>query len=81
VGVEVAGNVADLAVQVGVAAAAGAVAVGQINADLVAEETGQAVTTYQDLFLASPKCDSSELVVGGRRPDLYTRKALFCPKN
>jgi hypothetical protein len=38
-GVWVAGNVTDLAAQVGAAAAAGA----QINADLVAEETRQAV--------------------------------------
>jgi thioredoxin reductase len=39
----VAGNVTDLAAQVGAAAAAGAVAAAQINADLVAEDTRRAV--------------------------------------
>jgi len=42
-GVWAAGNVTDLAAQVGAAAAAGAVAAAQINADLVAEDTRQAV--------------------------------------
>jgi thioredoxin reductase len=42
-GVWVAGNVTDLAAQVGAAAAAGATAAAQINADLVAEDTRQAV--------------------------------------
>jgi thioredoxin reductase len=42
-GVWVAGNITDLAAQVGAAAAAGATAAAQINADLVAEETRQAV--------------------------------------
>ncbi|MEV8567987.1 bifunctional NAD(P)/FAD-dependent oxidoreductase/class I SAM-dependent methyltransferase [Streptomyces sp. NPDC051322] len=42
-GVWVAGNVTDPAAQVGTAAAAGAAAAAQINADLVAEETRQAV--------------------------------------
>jgi len=42
-GVWVAGNVTDLAAQVGAAAAAGAMAAAQINADLVAEETSRAV--------------------------------------
>ncbi|HEU4490232.1 MAG TPA: NAD(P)/FAD-dependent oxidoreductase [Jiangellales bacterium] len=42
-GVWVAGNVTDLSAQVGAAAAAGATAAAQINADLVAEETQQAV--------------------------------------
>ncbi|HEX7996520.1 MAG TPA: NAD(P)/FAD-dependent oxidoreductase [Streptosporangiaceae bacterium] len=42
-GVWVAGNVTDLAAHVGAAAAAGAVAGAHINADLVAEETGEAV--------------------------------------
>jgi thioredoxin reductase len=42
-GVWVAGNVTDLSAQVGAAAAAGAAAAGQINADLVNEETQQAV--------------------------------------
>ena len=42
-GVWVAGNVTDLAAQVGTAASQGAFAGAQINADLVMEETGQAV--------------------------------------
>jgi thioredoxin reductase len=42
-GVWVAGNVTDLAAHVGAAAAAGAVAGAHINADLVAEETREAV--------------------------------------
>ena len=42
-GVWVAGNVTDLSAQVGASAAAGAGAGAQINADLVAEETGRAV--------------------------------------
>jgi thioredoxin reductase len=51
-GVWVAGNVTDLAAQVGAAAAAGALAAAQINADLVAEETRQAVAAHQDPSLA-----------------------------
>jgi thioredoxin reductase len=51
-GVWVAGNVTDLAAQVGTAAAAGAVAAAQINADLVAEETQQAVAAHQGRLLA-----------------------------
>ena len=46
-GVWVAGNVTDLAAHVGAAAAAGAFAAAQINADLVAEETRRAVTAYR----------------------------------
>jgi thioredoxin reductase len=45
-GVWAAGNVADISAQVGSAAAAGAFAGAQINADLVAEETRQAVAAY-----------------------------------
>lgn len=47
-GVWVAGNVTDLAAQVGAAAAAGAGAAAQINADLVAEETRRAVDAYRE---------------------------------
>jgi thioredoxin reductase len=47
-GVWVAGNVTDPAAQVGAAAAAGAGAAAQINADLVAEETRQAVAAHRD---------------------------------
>jgi thioredoxin reductase len=46
-GVWVAGNVTDLAAHVGAAAAAGAFAAAQINADLVAEDTDRAVRAYR----------------------------------
>ncbi|WP_040833837.1 NAD(P)/FAD-dependent oxidoreductase [Nocardia brevicatena] len=47
-GVWVAGNVTDPSAQVGASAAAGAFAGAQINADLVEEETHQAVAAYRD---------------------------------
>lgn len=46
-GVWAAGNVAELAAQVGTSAAAGASAAAQINADLVIEETKEAVEAYR----------------------------------
>lgn len=46
-GVWVAGNVTDPAAQVGNAAAAGAMAGAQINADLIAEETREAVAAHR----------------------------------
>jgi len=46
-GVWVAGNVTDLTAQVGASAAAGAFAGAQINADLVAEETREAVAAFR----------------------------------
>lgn len=46
-GVWAAGNVTDLAAQVGAAAAAGAFAGAQINADLTAEDTREAVAAYR----------------------------------
>jgi thioredoxin reductase len=46
-GVWVAGNVTDLMAQVGGSAAAGALAGAHINADLVAEETSEAVAAFQ----------------------------------
>lgn len=52
-GVWAAGNVTDLAAQVGAAAAAGAYAAAQLNADLVAEETRLAVAAYRQRSLAS----------------------------
>jgi thioredoxin reductase len=51
-GVWVAGNVTDLAAQVGAAAAGGAVAAAMINADLVAEETGRAVAALRQALSA-----------------------------
>src|SRR5437660_7764514 len=46
-GVWAAGNVTDLAAQVGASAAAGALAAAQINADLAAEDTKIAVAAYR----------------------------------
>jgi thioredoxin reductase len=46
-GVWAAGNVTDIAAQVGASAAAGAFAAAQINADLVAEETAAAVAAHR----------------------------------
>jgi thioredoxin reductase len=48
-GVWAAGNVTDLAAQVGASAAAGAFAAAQINADLVAEETRAAVESWRSV--------------------------------
>ena len=66
-GVWAAGNVTDLAAQVGGAAAAGAMAGARINADLVAEETRQAVAAGRDPFSAKAEARVSELVTGDRR--------------
>jgi thioredoxin reductase len=63
-GVWVAGNVTNLAAQVGAAAAA------QINADLVAEETRQAVAAHRDPFSAASEARVCELVMGDRRHGL-----------
>lgn len=52
-GVWAAGNVTDLAAQVGASAAAGAFAAAQINADLVAEETRGAVESYRGVSWAA----------------------------
>ena len=55
----VAGNVTDLTAQVGAAAAAGAMAGAHINADLVTEETRDAVLAHRDAFTADgspPTC-------------------------
>ena len=69
-GVWVAGNVTDLTAQVGAAAAAGAMAGAQINADLVAEETRQAVAAYRDPFSARTEARVCDLVMGDRRHGL-----------
>jgi thioredoxin reductase len=66
-GIWVAGNVTDVSAQVGAAAAAGAAAAGQINADLVAEEVRRAVAAYRDPFSAASEARVSELVTGDRR--------------
>lgn len=53
-GVWAAGNVTDLAAQVGASAAAGAFAAAQINADLVDEETLTAVQRYRVVSATAP---------------------------
>ncbi|MGP3976188.1 NAD(P)/FAD-dependent oxidoreductase [Streptomyces sp. 8N114] len=66
-GVWVAGNVTELSAQVGTAAAAGAGAGAQINADLVAEETRQAVAAHRDPFSPAAEARLGEPVAGERR--------------
>lgn len=66
-GVWAAGNVTDLAAQVGAAAAAGAFAAAQINADLVAEDTRRAVAAYREPFSAETEARVAELAMGARR--------------
>ncbi|MBF6439355.1 NAD(P)/FAD-dependent oxidoreductase [Nocardia cyriacigeorgica] len=53
-GVWAAGNVVDLSAQVGAAGAAGTMAGAQINADLVAEETRQAVAALRERAASEP---------------------------
>jgi thioredoxin reductase len=69
-GVWVAGNVTDPAAQVGTAAAAGAAAAAQINAELVAEEAECAVAACRDPFSAGSEASLCELVMGDRRHGL-----------
>ncbi len=52
-GIWAAGNVTDIAAQVGASAAAGAFTAAQINADLVAEDTDAAVDAYRRLSAVS----------------------------
>ncbi|ONI90769.1 thioredoxin reductase [Saccharothrix sp. ALI-22-I] len=67
-GVWFAGNVTDLLAQVGSAAAAGAAAGAQINADLVTEDTRWAVAAHP--FSAASEARVAELVMGSRRHGL-----------
>lgn len=69
-GVWAAGNVTDLSAQVGAAAAAGAFAAAQINADLVAEDTRRAVAAYREPFSAGTEARVAELAIGDRRHGL-----------
>lgn len=69
-GVWLAGNVTDLMAQVGAAAAGGAAAGAQINADLVAEDTRRAVAAYRDVFSAANEARVCEKVLGERRHGL-----------
>ncbi|MET8876363.1 NAD(P)/FAD-dependent oxidoreductase [Nocardia sp. NPDC004604] len=66
-GVWAAGNVTDLMAQVGSAAAAGAAAAAQINADLVTEETGRAVAAYREPFSAAAEAQLCEAMPNDRR--------------
>jgi len=63
-GLWAAGNVTDPMAQVGAAAAA------MINADLVAEETRQAVAARRDRFSAETEARVCELVMGSRHHGL-----------
>ena len=58
-GVWVAGNVTDLPAQVVSAAAGGVVAAAAINADLIAQETRQAVSAYRDQRAAAGRVTAS----------------------
>ncbi len=69
-GVWAAGNVTDLAAQVGAAAAGGAVAGAAINADLIAEETRRAVAALRHPFSGRFEARVAELVAGERRHGL-----------
>ena len=69
-GVWAAGNVTDLVAQVGSSAAAGAAAGAQINADLVAEETREAVSAFRDPFSAESEARVCDQVMGERRHGL-----------
>ena len=69
-GVWAAGNITDPMAQVGTAAAEGATAAAMINADLVAEETQQAVQARRDPFSAESEARVCELVMGSRRHGL-----------
>jgi thioredoxin reductase len=69
-GVWVAGNVTDLVAQVGAAAAAGAMAGARINADLVTEETRDAVAAYRDVFSGASEARLCEQAAGDRRHGL-----------
>ncbi|MBF6173755.1 NAD(P)/FAD-dependent oxidoreductase [Nocardia blacklockiae] len=66
-GVWAAGNVTDLSAQVGGAAAAGAVAGGHINADLITEDTDRAVEAARTPFSPAAEAEVAELVTGDRR--------------
>ncbi|GLY63426.1 NAD(P)/FAD-dependent oxidoreductase [Amycolatopsis taiwanensis] len=69
-GVWVAGNLADPAANVLLAAASGATAAGAINADLVAEDTRRAVAARKDPFAAESEARLCEHVMGDRRHGL-----------
>lgn len=69
-GLWVAGNVTDLVAHVGAAAAAGATAAADINSDLIADETRQAVAARRDPFSRQSEARVCEVVLGDRRHGL-----------
>ncbi|GAA4692995.1 NAD(P)/FAD-dependent oxidoreductase [Pseudonocardia yuanmonensis] len=69
-GVWAAGNVTDPSAQVGAAAAGGAWAAAQINADLIGDETRRAVAAFRDPFCAASEQRVAALVAGDRRHGL-----------
>jgi thioredoxin reductase len=69
-GVWAAGNVTDLSAQVGAAAAAGALAGAQLNADLIDERIRHAVAARRSGFSAATEAAVSERVLGDRRHGL-----------
>jgi thioredoxin reductase len=69
-GVWAAGNLTDLAAQVGAASAGGATAAAQINADLVTEDARSAVAARRDPFSGDGEARLCELVLGERRHGL-----------
>ncbi|MEU6641993.1 NAD(P)/FAD-dependent oxidoreductase [Saccharomonospora sp. NPDC046836] len=69
-GIWAAGNVTDITAQVGAAAAAAAFAAAQLNADLVAEDTRQAVAAYRAPFSAENEARICEKTMGDRRHGL-----------
>ncbi|WP_378731351.1 NAD(P)/FAD-dependent oxidoreductase [Nocardia brasiliensis] len=69
-GVWVAGNITDLFAQVGSAAATGAFAAAQLNADLITEDTDRAVAAYRNPFSSENEARVAELVAADRRHGL-----------
>lgn len=69
-GVWVAGNITDLFAQVGSAAAAGAFAAAQLNADLITEDIDRAVAAYRNPFSSENEARLAELVAADRRHGL-----------
>jgi thioredoxin reductase len=69
-GVWVAGNVTNLAAQVGTSAAAGAEAAAQINADLITDDTRRAIEARRDPFSHENEARIGALVMGDRRHGL-----------
>jgi thioredoxin reductase len=69
-GVWVAGNLADPNANVLGSAASGSMAAGAINADLIAEDTRQAVRSHRDPFSPAAEARVCEQIMGDRRHGL-----------